>query len=355
LKPCPESPRLPALLTCALAGAFLLAGCIGGSEESGQATRPLALSAPGFPAMPIPQDNPTTEEGVALGRRLFHDPILSGDSTQSCASCHAPSHAFTDHGLRFSIGIRGDTGDMNASALVNPGWNTRNFWNGRAATLEEQALQPVVNPVEMAGDWATAAERLRKHPRYPALFGMAFGTEEIDSTHVVKALAQFQRTLISARSRYDAFRAGDPALSPSEFRGLNLFFSEAGDCFHCHVDVTFTDQDFHNNGIDSLIPPGSGLAAVTGDPLDEGKWKTPTLRNVEFSAPYMHDGRFATLEEVVEHYASGGHDSPTLDPILLKMRGRTAPLSDQDKADLVAFMKALSDTAFLRNPDFLAP
>jgi cytochrome c peroxidase len=313
----------------------------------------LHLAIPrGFPLLQVPPDNPTTVQGVALGRRLFYDSILSGDDTQSCASCHAQQFGFSDHGLRFSVGIDGVAGRRNAQALMNVGWNRGSFWDGRAATLEDQALEPVPNPIEMHQDWDEAEAEVRARPEYAELFRAAFGTPEVTRRRIVQAIAQFERTLISADSRYDRFLRSGQGLSASELRGYVLFFTERGDCFHCHVDHTFTDQAFHNNGLDSVFVD-QGRAEITGRPQDVGMFKTPTLRNVEFTAPYMHDGRFATLEEVVRHYNSGGVGSPNVDPFIRV--GRGLGLSAQDEQDLVAFLKALSDSSFIANPAFASP
>jgi cytochrome c peroxidase len=311
----------------------------------------------GYPPMPVPADNPTTVQGVALGRRLFYDPILSGDSTQSCASCHAQVFGFSDNGRRFSLGIDGIAGTRNAPALVNVGWNETLFWDGRAADLEAQALEPVPNPIEMHQEWSRAAAKLQRHADYPELFRDAFGTRQVTAERVVKAIAQFERTLVSGDSHYDRFLLTGQGLTAAELRGYTLFFSERGECFHCHVDRTFADQQFQNNGLDaSFADPGR--AAVTGNPDDRGKFKTPTLRNVVFSAPYMHDGRFATLEEVIDFYDSGGEGTETVNPFILNLRRNHAEghgLTAQDKQDLLAFVKTLTDSAFVTNPSYRSP
>ncbi len=310
----------------------------------------------GYPEITIPADNPTTEQGVELGRRLFYDTRLSADNTQSCATCHVQANAFSEP-KRFSLGIHGQPGDKNASQIVNAAWHTRNFWDGRVGPLEEQALQPVVNPLEMAFTWTGVAERLNHHPQYPQWFREAFGTHIVDSTLVVKALAQFQRTLISQNSKFDRVRRGEAEYTKDEGDGFRLFFTERGDCFHCHLAHTFTDFDFRNNGLDSLIESGSGLGGITGKLSDDGKWKTPTLRNVEFTAPYMHDGRFQTLEEVLEHYNTGVLASRTVDPLVTKrLRGEIRHIMTEDeKRKIIAFLKTLSDSSFITNPAFSDP
>jgi cytochrome c peroxidase len=351
----------PAALATGAVLVAWLSGC--GSETPTPASEPppppaepIHIQIPGFPPLPVPADNPTTRQGVELGRRLFYDPILSGDSTQACASCHVQAHAFGDP-RRLSLGIDGIAGTRHAPTIVNAGWNPANFWDGRASTLEDQAQQPVTNPIEMHETWERAAAKLQRHRDYPHLFRAAFGTPAISRERAAMAIAQFERTLVSSGSRYDRFLRGELQLAPSERRGYALFFTERGECFHCHVDKTFTDLAYHNNGLDSLVVD-RGRMEVTSDPADRGKFKTPTLRNVELSAPYMHDGRFATLEEVVEHYARGGHGDGTVSPFILNLRrnfraGRG--LSAQDQADLVAFVKSLTDSSFVTNPAFASP
>jgi cytochrome c peroxidase len=316
----------------------------------------LHIRVPGFPPQPVPPDNPTTVQGVALGRRLFYDPILSGDSTQSCSSCHVQAAAFGDPN-RFSLGIDGVLGPRHAPVLVNVGWGESLFWDGRAGTLEEQALEPVPNPIEMHQPWDGAVVKLRRHAEYPALFQAAFGTDEITSARAVQAIAQFERTLVSAETRYDQFVRDGTGLTASERRGYVLYFSERAECFHCHVDRVFTDQAFHNNGLDSVFVD-TGRVEVTGDPNDLGRFKTPTLRNLVFSAPYMHDGRFASLEEVIDHYDSGGHGTDTVNPFILNLRRNHQEghgLTPQDKQDLLAFLRTLTDSSFVTNPAFASP
>ena len=324
---------------------FLLLGLVACGNDAGvrpaeqPAPTPYELTVPaGFPEPTIPPDNLLTLEGIALGKRLFADPILSVDSTIACASCHLPAHAFSDP-QPFSQGVGGVT-SRNSMPLFNVLWNSSFFWDGRAASLEDQALEPVQRPVEMGEDWDRVVAKLERHAEYPALFARAFGDAPINRQLVVQAIAQFERTLISADSKYDRWLAGQAVFTPEEERGFLLFHTEAGDCFHCHVAPLFTDNEFHNNGLD-LDPPDAGLAALTGKRLDRGKFKTPTLRNVEYTAPYMHDGRFQTLEEVVEHYDSGFHRIALTDPLLLVRPN--LDLTPADKRALVAFLKTLSD------------
>ena len=304
----------------------------------------------------IPNSNPLTEEGIALGKKLFFDKILSGDGTQSCASCHQPEKAFTDN-LQFSEGIEGRKGFRNAMPLFNLAWNFDEFfaWDGKDFTLENQAFEPVTNPLEMNANWKEIEIRLNNHATYPDLFQKAFGISKIDSTHVVKAIAQFERTLISGNSKFDKYLLGEATLTPEEENGFNVFMDEAkGDCFHCHGsnnNPLWTDNQFHNNGLDATFTD-LGLGAISGDPADNGKFKTPSIRNLAFTAPYMHDGRFATLEEVINHYSEGLKPSSTIDPLIKKVNEGGVKLSEKDKTDLKAFLLTLSDTEFVSNPRF---
>jgi len=302
--------------------------------------------------MDVPFGNPTTVEGVALGRRLFYDCRLSGDASEMHADCHAPQFAFSDKGSRFSTGIDGIEGTMNAPAIVNPGWLPALFWDGRAATLEAQAIEPVENPIEMHASWDDVVAELAADPRYGDLFGRAFGSAEITRDRVVAAVAQFERTFLSNNSRYDRFLRHEGTLTQAELRGYTLFFTEKADCFHCHGNIMLTDQLFQNNGLDAEIA-GTGLGAVTGNPNDDGKFKTPTLRNIAVTAPYMHDGRFATLEDVVAHYNTGGVFSPTVHPLIRV--GRGLGMSESEVSDLIAFLKTFTDSTFLTNPALAPP
>lgn len=303
-----------------------------------------------------PSTNPLTEEGVALGKKLFFDKKLSGDNTQSCASCHDPQNAFTDN-TRFSDGIDGVFGTRNSMPLFNLAWNfgERFAWDGKELSLERQALEPVRNPIEMHSNWADVANRLQQDATYPTLFLQTFGTSTIDSTLITKAIAQFERILISGDSKFDQHLLGTATLTPQELNGFNVFMDEArGDCFHCHGsdnNPLWTDNDFHNNGLDATFTD-LGLGAVTGDPNDNGKFRSPSLRNLAFTAPYMHDGRFATLEEVIDHYSEGLQSSPTVDPLMKKVNQGGVQLTAQDKADLKAFLLTLTDNNFVNNPNF---
>ncbi len=320
----------------------------------------------------IPADNPTTVEGVMLGKRLFFERRLSINNQLSCGGCHRPEAAFADPGMAVSLGAQGQQGERNAMAIFNVLWSqkpTLGFnWNRSATTLEEQAFDPVTHPLEMMETWPNVVNKLQNTPGYPQMFERAFGTATIDSNLVVKAIAQFERTLISANSKMDNYMLAvlndtsqnpptlNDYLTPQEARGFNVYVSTAkGDCFHCHGNVNlnnplWTDFDFRNNGLD--VNPDSGLASTTKNPADLGKFKTPSLRNLVFTAPYMHDGRFQTLEEVVEFYSTGVKDTPFTDPLMADRGTLNANLTTQEKADLVAFLKTITDSTFVNNPAF---
>ena len=304
----------------------------------------------------IPINNPLTEEGIALGKKLFFDERLSKDNTQSCASCHNPRNSFTDS-LRFSLGVDGVSGTRNSMPLFNLAWNFNDkfTWDGKELSLERQALEPVRNPIEMHSSWSNVASRLQQDQEYPLMFLNAFGTERIDSTLVTKAIAQFERTLISGNAKFDQYLLGNTSLNQQELNGFTIFMSEdKGDCFHCHGsnnNPLWTDNDFHNNGLDASFND-LGLGAVTGDPNDNGKFKSPSLRNLVYTAPYMHDGRFSTLEEVINHYSEGLQNSSTIDPLMKKVNQGGVQLTPLEKADLKAFLITLTDDDFINNPSF---
>lgn len=349
----------------------LMAACKPDKEEddpdTGFQTTPYTLAIPpNFPPMTIPADNPMTEEGVRLGRFLFYEERLSGNNAMSCASCHAPQFAFTDHGTRFSVGIDGIAGTRNSMAMQNLGWEQRFFWDGRAMSLEEQILEPVENPIEMHETWPNAIAKLQSDPGYVALFQDAFGASA-DKFKAAKAMAQFLRTMISGNSRFDQFQRGEIQPTPEEALGIQLTQQEGGfppevpggqggaDCFHCHPHggARFTDGIMRNNGLDAEFTD-LGLGGVTGLPEDMGVFKVPTLRNVALTAPYMHDGRFNTLEEVIEHYNSGGHPSPTIS-VFMKYTTGGLQLTPEKKAQLLAFLNMLTDMEFVNNPAFQDP
>lgn len=336
-------------------------------------TTPYELNTPDvIREMPIPDDNPITEEGVKLGRMLFYDPILSGDSSMACATCHQQENAFASD-VRFNTGIVGQKGFRNAMALMNLGWASAYNWDGSAKNLEEQALEPVTNPVEMHETWPNAVKKIKRNDFYPELFKDAFGDKAITRDLVVKAIAQFERTLISFDAKIDRVFQGEASLTASERRGFDIYVTEEADCFHCHglprQNRLLTDDQFHNNGLDSMGPndfdfEDKGLGSVTGIRNDNGKFKTPTLRNVELTAPYMHDGRFQTLKEVVDFYSEGLKPGPNVDENIQKHLPRSddgyykqggVNLTEQEKQDLINFLKTFTDKAFVNDERYANP
>lgn len=335
-------------------------------DNNGQRkTTPYVLEIPkGFPSL----DVDLTQEGVQLGRMLFYDPILSKDSSLACAGCHLQQFGFIDEGKKFSLGVDQAEGTRNSMPLFNLVYHSSFFWDGRSSSLEEQALDPVPNPIEMNLSWDEAEIRLNRHPTYPGLFKQAFGTKAITRELVSEAIAQFETILISGNSRYDKAIQGELFLTDAESNGLEIFNTEprtkpsdkpGGDCFHCHSpgNNLFMDGLFRNNGLDSELTD-LGRGAITNQSEDNGKFKTPSLRNVEYTAPYMHDGRFETLEEVIEFYDHGIQiNSPNIDPTMTKNGGIGSglQLTEQEKKDLIAFLKALSDPDFIKNEAFSNP
>jgi len=336
---------------------------------------PVSFQVPQY--FPPPRDfssNPLTKQGIKLGRLLFYDPILSDDSTQSCASCHQQSFSFVDATNKFSVGIDGISGNRNSMPVYNLAWGSSFFWDGRAATIEEQALQPVENPIEMHEDWPDAIRKLTAHNDYPKLFYEAFGIETITKEDASKAMAQFMRTMVSSNSRYDKNKRGELFGTGNEFtdeedRGFELFMSNASatgdgaDCFHCHGSELFTDVSpngqFRNNGLIEATTiydfQDAGRGAITNNPIDYGKFKVPSLRNIALTPPYMHDGRFQTLEEVIDFYNSDVKQSPTVDPLMIHPGFTGLNLSPADKVALKAFLLTLTDEEFINNPDFSKP
>ena len=302
-----------------------------------------------LPKVKLPEDNPLTVEGVELGRRLFNEPRLSRNNAQSCASCHDPAKAFTD-GQSHSLGTGGQAGRRNAMSLVNLAWASEFFWDGRAKSLREQVLLPIQDAHEMNETLQGAMAKLEADRKYPAQFKAAFGTAGITTNRMALALEQFLLTLLSQESKFDRAARKLAQLTPQEQQGLQLFITEydparglrGADCFHCDGGNLFSNHQFMNNGLEERNGD-LGRMEVTGMEMDRAKFKVPTLRNVALTAPYMHDGRFATLEEVVEHYNGKLHRSRTLDPNLAKHPESGLGLSADDKAALVAFLKTLTD------------
>lgn len=375
--------------TAVAAATLSLWGCGGGGVSVQDSTRggTWAWGLPAnFPTPRVPADNPMNEAKVALGRFLFYDIRLSGNGTQACASCHHQDKAFTD-GRMVAIGSTGELHPRNAQGLANVAYSATITWaNPSLLSLEAQAQVPIFGeaPVELGindSNVNTVLDRVKSDARYPALFAAAFPgvTQPVTWGNITRAMAAFQRTLISGNSRYDQFLQGKASLTASEQRGLTLFNGEKAECFHCHAGFNFNDQvvhastrvidtPFHNTGLYNIggtgdFPAGKqGLFEITAQVGDRGKFRAPSLRNVEVTGPYMHDGSMGSLEEILDFYAAGGRNITSgpfagdgrLNPNKSDLISRI-DLSTQDKADIVAFLKTLTDHDFLTNPQFSNP
>lgn len=302
----------------------------------------------GLPAVPVPADNPLTPDKIALGERLFFEPALSADGTIHCGSCHDPERYFTD-GAALSKGVGGQLGEHNAGTVVNAAYAAHLLWDGRSLSLEDQVRYPVTHPREMNNTQEKVVAALAADPAYPPLFARAFGDPEVTWTRVAQALASFERTILSGGSPYDRWAAGDAgALSASARNGLELFQGRAG-CAGCHKvgpeSPFFSDFAFHNTGVGWADGPDLGRYNITKEREDKGAFRTPGLRNVAKTAPYMHDGKMATLREVAEFYVRGGGPNPFLDE-----RIRPLDLTDSEIADLIAFLESLTGEITYRRP-----
>lgn len=286
---------------------------------------PFYLAAPfGFPKIVFPSNNPLTVEVITLGHKLFYDPILSFDNPQYFGSCQNQNFKFTESALQFSKGITGEIGTRNAMPIMNLAREKKFFWDGGAATQKDQVISPFENPIEIHETLTNVLNKLNNHFEYPKLFKKAFGTDSVTTQLLTKAVAQFERTIISANSKYDKYIKGEANLTLDELKGKELYENQnKGDCFHCHsMGSTFTDFKFRNNGLDSVFK-GGGRNRITLSPLDIGKFKTLLLGNIELTAPYLYDGSFTTLAQVIEHYNTGFVKSPTLKAdIALAKKGR---------------------------------
>jgi cytochrome c peroxidase len=325
---------------------------------------PYILDYGDFPAPNLPADNELTAQKVELGRMLFFEKDLSGDGTQSCADCHLQADGFSDK-RQFSIGIDQIAGRRNAMALVNLAWHEAPFfWDGRSPTLRDQALLPIQDPIEMHETLENVVDKLSKAKIYTDQFIRAFGDNEITPERIAMAIEQFEITLVSNNSKYDQFLRGEATLTESEERGRKLFFGEfdargiekGAECFHCHGGFNFTNDFFMNNGLDSDAEFSDlGLYEVTQKSGDKAKFKVPTLRNIAQTAPFMHDGRFQTLREVLEHYNDGAKYSSTVDILMMNNLEPGLGLSEEDLTDLENFLHTLTDQDFLNNPKHASP
>ncbi|MCE7038767.1 cytochrome-c peroxidase [Dyadobacter sp. CY312] len=313
----------------------------------------------------IPADNPTTKEGVHLGRMLFYETKLSANNKMSCGTCHEQKLAFSD-GRPVSLGVDNSFTKRNSMALVNLLWVRNFFWDGRSPSLETQAVFPLTDPHEMGQSLEVSVLKLSKTKNYPRLFEKAFGIPKISPQLIQNALAQFERTLISADSNYDRYLAGTYTPTERELRGMNLFMNppsperslRGANCGHCHGGPKTFKELFHNNGIDSTFSD-PGRKNFTGDSADNGRFRVPTLRNIALTAPYMHDGRFRTLEQVLDHYSDHVQESETLSTFLKgvsnEKNGSHLSLTGEEKVSIISFLHMLTDTTFINNPEFSNP
>ncbi len=311
---------------------------------------PILVEVPSY--FPYPQalkDNIPNKNQIDLGKKLFFDPALSSNDAVSCASCHKPSKSFSDQSP-VSLGVNQLAGVRNAMPLFNLAWQTDFFWDGGAKSLELQSLGPITAHNEMNMDLAKLPAKLKALPDYNALFYKAFGKDTIITQYITTALAQFERTLVSGDSKYDQYLIKQLVLSNEELQGEKVFKQK---CQQCHSGVLFTDLQYHNNGLDNQFPdldgnmddPKLGRARISLSQNDIGKYKTPTLRNLSFTAPYMHDGRLATIDEVLDHYQNGIISSATLSPFLQA----SFSITEEEKASIKLFLQTLNDTTFVRN------
>jgi len=313
----------------------------------------------------IPVDNPTTLQGVYLGRMLFYETRLSANNTLSCGSCHKQEYAFTD-GKAFSEGVDHVLTPRSSMSLTNLLWARKLFWDGRATGLEAQAIVPMANPHEMGQSLEASAQKLQADTEYPGLFKLVYGDDAITRDRIVKAIAQFERTLISANSKYDQYLAHTYTPTDDELKGMELFNQSpqpgkgmrGANCAHCHGGPKTYMELFHNNGLDSL-PKDNGIEALTGLASDRGRFKVPTLRNIALTAPYMHDGRFRTLDEVLEHYSEHVVQTDALSTVFRgesnEAGGKQLKLTKEEKKQIIAFLNMLTDRTFVTDPRFSDP
>lgn len=299
----------------------------------------------GLPPLAVPADNPITPEKVALGKQLYFDKRVSKDGTIACATCHDPSKGWAEH-TPVSTGINGQKGGRNSPTVINAAYADAQFWDGRAATLEDQAVGPVGNPIEMGHSMTAVVQTLAKIPGYQEQFQKVFGTG-VTEKGFAQAIAAFERTILSGDSAYDRFKQGDKsALNDAQKHGLELFDNH---CATCHAPPLFSNYKYYNAGVDAgKAKPDEGRMAVTKKDADKGKFRVPSLRDVANTAPYFHDGSAATLADAVALMAAGGKDDPNLSGQLKAIR--EAKLTDKDRQDLLAFLGALTGKAPVMEP-----
>ncbi len=296
------------------------------------------------------ESNPLTNEGVELGKTLFYDAIISSDNTVSCGSCHQQSAGFTQHGHVLSHGVNDKLTKRNSMPLFNLAWSSSFGWDGGVHDLDFFAVSPITNPAEMDESLANVLEKLRQSPQYPNLFKKAFGSDEINTERFLKALSQFMLTMVSSNSKYDHYiRYEGVELSKVELEGMELFKKK---CASCHAGELFTDFSFRNNGLSHLDESDLGRFEVNQNEKDKFKFKVPSLRNLSYTSPYMHDGRFETLEQVLEHYTSKVEKTPFLDSLLNRNGETGIPLRPDEQQKIIAFLKTLDDDDFVKDIKF---
>ena len=319
-------------------------------EQAGPATDPYAFVAPAhFPEVAYDfERNPVTEAGFRLGKELFEDPRLSRDGSVSCSSCHQQVTAFADPQHRLSVGAGGRAGTRNAPGLFNLAFRRDFMWDGGVVHLDFAGLPAIESEVEMDTELETIVDYLRNHAGYRAAFREAFGRDTVTSGLFFQALSQYQAMLVSDRSKYDDVFTGryDAVFSDVEAAGEQLFTEH---CAGCHAGTLQTDNSFRNNGLDGEWKTDEGRMRITEDAAHRGRFRVPSLRNVARTPPYMHDGRFATLEEVLDHYVGGIQPSSTLDPALAE---GGIELTEREKESIIAFLHTLTDWEFLADPRF---
>ncbi len=294
--------------------------------------------------------NHITQAKFELGRKLFYEPRLSRDNSISCGTCHIQSAAFTHHGHDVSHGIDDRLGVRNAPPIMNLAWSRSFFWDGGVFDLDLQPVVPITNPVEMDEKIENVLAKLRAHPDYPRLFERAFGSDEINNERMMKALSQFMVMLVSSSSKYDSVTQNLGAgFTAGEMQGYVLF---KNNCAGCHREPLFTDYSFRDNGIGPGLNNDQGRYLITLNEADRYRFKVPSLRNLSFTAPYMHDGRFRTLETVLEHYAGHVKNTPNLDPLLKRGAKPGIPLGKAEQTAIIAFLRTLDDRTFINNKQF---
>lgn len=312
-------------------------------QKDRSADNSLSIDYPDYFPTPVYQfnNNALNKDRFELGKKLFFDPILSSDGRISCASCHNQAHAFADHNVSFSAGVGNQLGDRNSPSIANMIWSPNFMWDGGVNHIEVFSVAPITNPVEMNETMLNVVNKLNSSPDYRRAFKQAYNVDPITDQSMLRALTIYMSMIVSTDSKYDQYRQGKVSLTAEEQNGLDLFRQK---CASCHTEPLFTDYSFRNNGLDSVFTD-LGRGRITNDPSDYGKFRVPSLRNVELTYPYMHDGRFWNLEEVVDHYTAGIKNSSTLDPVL----SNSINLTNTEKENIIKFLKTLTDWSLISN------